>query len=54
MKRVVKETYRSGNYMVTKGDAPDLYYIALNNSTALVVKTLKDSLLLTKMFKFTR
>jgi hypothetical protein len=25
MKRVVKETYRSGNYMV-KGDAPDLYY----------------------------
>jgi hypothetical protein len=25
MKRVVKETYRSGNYMVTKGDAPDLY-----------------------------
>jgi hypothetical protein len=33
-------------------DAPDLYYVALNNSTApLVVKTLKDSLLLTKMFK---
>jgi hypothetical protein len=24
MKRVVKETYRSGNYMVTKGDAPSI------------------------------
>jgi hypothetical protein len=40
----VKDTFRSGNFMVTKGDAPDLYHVALENTSApLVVKTLKDS-----------
>jgi hypothetical protein len=38
--------------MVTKGDAPDLYHVALEHTSApLVVKTLKDSLALAKMFK---
>ena len=47
-----KETFRSGSFMVTKGDAPDLYYVALGSTSApLVVKTLKDSLALSKMFK---
>jgi hypothetical protein len=44
--------FRSGNFMVTKGDAPDLYHVALEHTSApLVVKTLKDSLALAKMFK---
>jgi hypothetical protein len=47
----VQDTFRSGNYG-RKGDAPDLYHVALENTSApLVVKTLKDSLALAKMFK---